>query len=587
MKQLSMSIFVLFTISSLVNATNFTIDKTFHKVPKKALIVKHDAILYDNWYSNSGKEAPFMELFFIMHPEKNNRIPVIKYLEHNQPDGWLEKSSFKEWNTNQMINFRSQIGRKRTKVFKKIPCAQTFSSGLSIANDCEILGEEPVSQSTSKEYNLFVPLISKKNQLYYASFVRVNQKDTNQSQYNRNFRRGYNLVFVIDSTKSMTRYFSPTKEVLKVFIRYVKTSIQHEVAPPLKIGLVFYRDRTQKKLCDIKYITKYQTPLTDNISEVLHSLSSEKTTACDSEDDPEAVFDGLYRAITETGWDNNSFKTIILVGDAPPNTIENPMGHTVRSILNAAKDKRIRFLTFKIGKNDYQEFEDFALKTIPGCKGYFRMINRVGHDNVGQYKKQLRKALTEEWKLLLQVMNTNTPINQDDPNYPVIVYNFPELMNGEQKIDLVTGWTPQTIENKKIFDEFIFLNKYEFKNVINFFEALTVFYQLGIKSGVEGFLDAIRESVAKQLGIDKKYVFHGDETLSEVLFKTNILPFKTTILNVSPNELISGNKKIVFEQQYKIIEEKVKQLREHQKNTTHRHYFGDVCYYYVPRNLFP
>jgi hypothetical protein len=177
----------------IVNATEkFKLDTIVEDVPRKALIIKHDAKLFSNPIGKTAKEAPFMQLFFLMTPDKNflekmygfvfsekkyNRVPVLNNFSKNkkQPDGWLEKNSFVEWNTVQMINFTPQKDRQLVKIHKTKDCATDFGR-TGHTGECQELGEEPqLSSKRKRQYKFLVPLFQREKGIYQGGFVRVYQ----------------------------------------------------------------------------------------------------------------------------------------------------------------------------------------------------------------------------------------------------------------------------------------------------------------------------------------------------------------------------------------------------------------------------
>jgi hypothetical protein len=118
---------------------------------------------------------------------------------------------------------------------------------------------------------------------------------------------GYDLVFVVDSTLSMGKYFHPTMEVLETFVKHVKQSTEAEVLIPLRVGLLFYRDRKGKNNCDMGYVTQWAQHLTPNVDKVIGALKDAEVTLCNSMNVEEAVWEGINRAIIDTEWQKNYF----------------------------------------------------------------------------------------------------------------------------------------------------------------------------------------------------------------------------------------------------------------------------------------
>jgi hypothetical protein len=597
-------LFIIISSSTVVYAGQYKLDKTPENIPKKALIIKHDAKLFKQPYGDSGKNVSFIQLYFLMKPEENSRVPIVKSFRKKitQPDGWLEKESFVEWNTVQMINFEPQKGRKLIKIYNTAPCAQEFSRFGKVISKCEEIGEEPRRYSNNQQYNLLIPVFQSKGDSYHSGFIRINQQISELSPSTNLL--GYDLVFVVDSTLSMGKYFAPTMQVLQTFVRYVRNSMKGEISKPLNVGLLFYRDRKKNNDCDIGYTTYWAEPprlgtkprpLTSDVNKVIQALNNAQVTHCDSEDDPEAVLDGLHRAILDTKWNSNHYKTIILIGDAPPNFEENPMELSVEHINNLAKQKNIRFLTFKIGNKSYYEFKEIALSTADDRKGRFFIINKT---DISLFKKELMNALSNEWDIFmktLNVMKDSLPSKQSKKHLDITDYAYPiikrhlsqmEMSLNDNLPDFVKGWAPHTIKGKVAFGEYIFMRKNKLRICINIIDSIIVSSEDGVIEGAEFFLDTVRYALAEQLRMRKEDVFVRGENLDEVLKKANILPFKTEILSFTSDD-VNTWKPIRFERIRDSLTDKLKYLREFYGDPKNLHYFDNIPYLYIPRKYFP
>jgi hypothetical protein len=582
-------------ISPLVYADDaFQLDTTSQNLPKKVLIVKQNAQLFKSDTAQESEPAPFIQLYFLMKPTKNNRVPVLKTFSKtkSQPDGWLEKDAYIEWNTVQMINFEAMAGRERVKIYASQPCAEEFGRlGKITTDDCQLLGEEPAQNPESR---LFIPIFERQADTYHGGFIRVPLPEEQASGQTGEFKNsGYDLVLVVDSTYSMGKYFQPTLQVLQSFIELIQDAMQMEVATPLKIGLLFYRDRQFLHLCDIGYLTHWAQSLTTNIETVFSALDTAKATKCDSEDFAEAVFDGLYRAIVDTQWNPSHFKTILLIGDAPPNFEKNPMNFTVSAINALADEKSIRFLTFKIGAEDddnLEEFEAFALDRPEHLKGRFNHIIRA---DIEEFETDLMEALTTEWELFNKTLALSEhPKQMDLPSFlteyelPIIMAQLKQIEASKQSPHFVTGWVPRKVKNKLAFGEYIFMRKIDLKLRILIIEGILTAAEAGMVEGSEAFLSTVRQTLATHLKMKTQDIFSGNETLGELLEKADILPFKTELLLFTPEE-VNTWKPIDYEKLNQSLNEKLRTLREFSNNPNHLRLFEDIPYLYVPKRYFP
>ncbi|MCK5522303.1 MAG: VWA domain-containing protein [Thiomargarita sp.] len=578
-------------LNTTINAGEFKLDTTENNIPKKALIIKHDAKLFKSPYrlQRTAKKASFLQLYFLMTPEKHNRVPVLeKYSKtKTKPDMWLEKDSYVEWNTIQMINFTPQKGRKRINIYASKKCAKTYARFGKTTEECQVLGEEgPLFDK--QQYKLLIPVFQQDQDNYYhGGFIRISQGES----YEKQGPLGYDLILVVDSSLSMGKYFRPTMEVLQTFVKLMKESTQAEVVIPLRIGLLFYRDRKGND-CDLGYVTQWAQHLTSDVQKVIQALNHAKATDCNSLNNQEAVWDGINRAIVDTVWHKNNLQTIILIGDAPPyseNDIENnPMQFSIAYLHDKAKKgKNIRFLTFKIGEQDNQNskpFKNLALATEEALKGRFHFVAKA---DILQFQQELREVLVKEWGIAEKTgalyTKKSSPLDISKYEYPIILAHI-ERSKAER--DFVKGWVPKKISNKLAFGEYIFMRKMDLAITIHTIEGIILAAENGIKEGPDAFLDMVRNTLATQVKMKFYQLFEEGETLEKILKKADILPFKTQILSFNARE-VNTWKPVDYQNITVSLKEKVRYLREFSGNPKNERRINETAYLYVPRKYFP
>ena len=112
-------------------------------------------------------------------------------------------------------------------------------------------------------------------------------------------------MFVIDSTGSMGWLLSEVKDRVRDLAEWIRSLV-----PVTRFGVVVYRDQD-----DPEYVTHLQ-PLTLNIGRIRRFL--EDVDAHGRGDLPEAVEEGIRKAMDDAGWNSSSRRVIIVIGDAPP-----------------------------------------------------------------------------------------------------------------------------------------------------------------------------------------------------------------------------------------------------------------------------
>ncbi len=116
------------------------------------------------------------------------------------------------------------------------------------------------------------------------------------------------VVFVLDTTGSMSGLIDAAKEKIWSIASNMASA---ESAPEISMGLVAYRDRGDA------YVTR-TIDLSSDLDSVFATLMDFK--AAGGGDGPESVNQALDDALNKISWsrDQNSYKVIFVVGDAPP-----------------------------------------------------------------------------------------------------------------------------------------------------------------------------------------------------------------------------------------------------------------------------
>lgn len=122
------------------------------------------------------------------------------------------------------------------------------------------------------------------------------------------FTEGYDgddldLIFVIDSTGSMSDDIDYVKQELKSILRTITDQFQRA-----NIGIVLYKDKGDD------FITK-GFPFTEDLNRIKLQIDSIRPRG--GGDKPEAIIDALYYAIEEYNWTAGK-RVVMLMGDAPP-----------------------------------------------------------------------------------------------------------------------------------------------------------------------------------------------------------------------------------------------------------------------------
>jgi Mg-chelatase subunit ChlD len=150
------------------------------------------------------------------------------------------------------------------------------------------------------------------------------------------------VVFVLDTTSSMSGLIQAAKEKIWSIATTMASAQQN---PDIRMGLVAFRDRGDA------YITR-----TYDLSQDLDSMyaSLMDFRAQGGGDGPESVNQALYDAVHDISWstDSNVYKTVFLVGDAPPH-MDYPNDVKYPVTLQAAARKGIIVNAIQSGQHQH------------------------------------------------------------------------------------------------------------------------------------------------------------------------------------------------------------------------------------------
>ena len=117
------------------------------------------------------------------------------------------------------------------------------------------------------------------------------------------------VAFVVDTTGSMKDDIQAVKDSLSEIVNHITARTKDL---EIRFGVVSYRDHPPQ---DKSYVTRVYD-FADNVKRVKKIIAELRPS--EGGDTPEAVADGLYDARTKLSWEKDSYKVMLLVGDAPP-----------------------------------------------------------------------------------------------------------------------------------------------------------------------------------------------------------------------------------------------------------------------------
>ncbi|MDA0680496.1 MAG: VWA domain-containing protein [Proteobacteria bacterium] len=170
-----------------------------------------------------------------------------------------------------------------------------------------------------------------------AYYPQLNAKSVQIDQHVASQRPVVDVVFVLDTTGSMSGLIETAKE--KIW-SIASTMASAQPTPDIRIGLVGYRDKGDE------YVTRVVN-LSGDLDSVYASLM--EFQAGGGGDTPESVNKALYDAVHSMTWSraDQAYQVIFLVGDAPPHMDYHEVQYP--AIVAAANEKGIVINTIQSG----------------------------------------------------------------------------------------------------------------------------------------------------------------------------------------------------------------------------------------------
>jgi len=334
-----------------------------------------------SFYRTPGLENPtpnttqLFNIFFVFKKEGNSVLlaKTSDIIDLQTPDkdiwGWVPTNRILSWDTRNAIepDFREAAARERKNagvkalVFDDELSAKNFAETKGIDSTTLIWADDPYEKRNIGDWRRF-PLFDIRNgimkigcmgKIKSLDGLQMSQTDFAESmkkyQDLRAKIRSINMVFVIDGTESMGKYFQPVANGI---------AESAELLGPkntVKFGAIVYRDLAEGP----EFLTeKFKlTPVYKDFNAWLLKVFSDQKNKHDT-DDPEAVFYGLNEALTSL-LPKDETNLVILVGDAGNHQRQDASQVSKDALIKLMVEKNVHFISFQVnhsGKTAYDNF---------------------------------------------------------------------------------------------------------------------------------------------------------------------------------------------------------------------------------------
>ncbi len=354
--------------ASEVPADPVSVDKN-SKVPLR-ILTRPGAVLYADKEAKTVVKSnlpTFSSYFVYTRPEgemlaSGNGMYEVGSDDQGTIKGWIKGDDLFEWKQTMCLTFSHPDGRDPVLMFededyltalvnmpsdKRSTAVDGYYSSIdesatkkkALPNDFPILSVEPkmavdntanftlmpILDYRSIEFDgrearlLDIVAVSSTEKDRKSSDLRTNAEylttatSSSESQANKLTEAKFDIVWVIDTTRSMGPYIQRVKELMAKVSKDIAS--QKELSDRIAFGVWGYRDSSTIE--GLEYVTKNFTPQLQNINDFTASMANVKETTVDSVIFDEDVFSGVSDAISKTAWRDGAIRLMILVGDAP------------------------------------------------------------------------------------------------------------------------------------------------------------------------------------------------------------------------------------------------------------------------------
>ena len=365
------------------------------------------------------------------------------------------------------------------------------------------------------------------------------------------------LVFVIDTTASMTPLIEATKDVVKQCVAALKQA-NPEVRQATRFGLVAYQDATPG-LKPVEIVCKLSDANT--FQQKLEQLGVANQG---SEEVPEDVLAGLAAAIgPDMGWNTMAFKHVMLIGDASAHLTgpKNTTGKTIESVMEGARNQsggeatgNLASFTFNTVRAKQpgnhpaedqlckEQFEQIAANQgrVPGFSADIDPNNpteksKCVADMVAFYKTALQAlggVKSNNVPAVVAAANTNTSAIAEQ------MYAFINQVTANDVPPVALGTASDMVNDDRVATKKIFVSKSDIKrlsSVLSFlYDSLKLANDAGERSDVAVVMNALQTAVAVVVTGEKGTQFDKSVSLKAVISE---LPLKSDALEITIQEL--------------------------------------------------
>ncbi len=370
--------------------------------------------------SNSlGDVSPFT--VFYVYQRINNESGgwlQVGYDSDGSIDGWLAANSAIDWNQALTVSFKDPAKVSRVPLFGDRDSlknlvekqdARTYESLRSKAakgdpSDSPVIAIQPPEFVDIRRNFYLVPILAHEDVLVRGEqgrLLHVASVPLQDPKAAQTYRTG--VVFVIDTTLSMSPYIERTRDTMQSVYQAIESS---GLSDKVSFGLIAYRDNNEAA-AGLEYLSRIFVNLDEGLSgkTFLGNIANLSAASASSYGFNEDAWAGVFQAIEEIDWTGYDARYVILITDAGPRTGNDPLsatGLSTTAMRNLARENQIATWVLHLrtpeGAEDhpYAEQQYRTLSEIEGIGDFYYGVETGNVDNFQQALAALTSQLTEQ-----------------------------------------------------------------------------------------------------------------------------------------------------------------------------------------------
>jgi len=261
--------------------------------------------------------------------------------------GWVKGTRVSDWLQSMTLVFTERTGRQPVLFFKKLDSLERVgasdspgkvaagllsdfraiqSGGKPWSDAFPVLAIEPLEEAVSRDRFYLMPIFRKVQRFEDVNFLKIASIDPASGRLPDETGLKTAIVFIIDTTISMTPYIKRTREAVQtIYDSIEKAGLMDKVA----FGMVAFRNST-KATPALGYVSRVLSDLRDGHgrAEFERALTGVTEAEISTHSFNEDAFAGLKTALEELNWGPYQSRLAFLISDAGAIRNDDPYSST-------------------------------------------------------------------------------------------------------------------------------------------------------------------------------------------------------------------------------------------------------------------